>query len=399
MTHKDASDNDHDVSLLLNYPHLKFDLDLTHTLSGVSWNLPSAILAPHGILASTLATLVKDSPFPKSSIDVLLGYLCLQSSLKPTCIGFSHLFRMLGDLELNVDRPLNDLKLALDDMPYEAALDGLIDVWDDLDAAWNLDDTIVHLLVAKVRQKPIDEEFVKRVYPPLSEHLFSLFLFISGSNKLKTPPIAVARTWTMAPVEHSSKSALKPQAILKNQADFLFMFDVESDGVRAISDSLVLLLPQWLWIRRMFASGGSSSKSRVIHVPQWMTRKALLAILYSLRSESVDNLAKEDAMVILEHASELSLCSLENEPLEPFTRLLSASHDICFPEETNSISPAEMERSYQLDLQIKSDEILAHITSHLTRQSGIKFSQLSSTLYQVVYAHLQASTAPPDPSR
>ena len=384
-----------DVSLLIDYPHLKFDLDLTHTLSGMTWNLPSQALAPHGLLASTLVTLVKDSIFPKSSIDALIRYLCLQRGLQPSCLALSHITRMFSQLGLDVSRPLNDLKLALDNTPHDVALQDLFDVWEDRNAEWNLDDTIIHLLVAKIREKPVDNDFFELTFPRMSKHLYPLLMLVSSSSALKTCPVLVPSTWSPdAPQEHSSQSALHPQAILNNPWDFLFLFDVEERGTCAISDSLVLLLPQWLWIRHMFSSGCSESKSRVAHMPRWMTRKVLLAILYSLRGELVVNLDKEDAMIILKHASELNLCSVEYEPVEPFTQLLASSNELCFSKLTKLNCFGQLELSHHLRMQRKTEEILAFIADSLTTLIGSEVLQLSPELYTLVWAYVHPTGRP-----
>ena len=354
------------LSLLIDYSLLKFDLDLTHTLSGTTWNLPSAVLGPHGILAPTLAALVKESPFPKSSIDALIRYLCLHRAEDLSCVVFSHIIRMFSLLGLDMDRPLNDLKLALENMAHDVALQGIIDVWEDKHADWKLTDTIMHLLVAKVRQGPIgDETFINLVYPRMNERLFPLCLFMSSSSHLKSPQ-AVSWSWNpMAPMEHSSQSATKPEDILKSPSDFLLVLEVEDGHVRAISDSLLLLLPQWLWIRHMFLSGCSESKTRVAHMPQWMTRKVLLAILYSIRGQLVANLTPEDAVIILEYASELNLRSLEDEPLEPFKSLLLNAHALCFPYLTAMNCFGQLKTAHRLKMQAKTEEILTYMVQNL----------------------------------
>ena len=386
--------HDIDVSLLLNYPHLKFDLDITHTLSGTTWNLPSQALTPQGFLAATLATLVKDSPFPKSSIDALLGYLCLQSALSLTCIDFSHIIHIFSQLKIPAARPLNDLKLALDDMPYEVALEGIIDVWEDQDTSWNLEDPIIHLLVAKIRTKPTDKTFIKRMFPRLTEHLFSLCLFISGYGTLNTCIEMVRWRWRpMDPEGHSSQTAANPQDILKNPSTFLFVFETESNGVGAISDSLFLLLPQWLWIRHMFSSGCSESKTRVAHLPHWMTRTVLLPILYSLRGRELSpKLPSEVAMVILEHASELNLCTHDDRLLAPFKQLLVSVRKICFPPVTNSNCFDLLKLYHQHNRERDTREILGFIARSLPSIGASALVKLSPELYTLLYEHLHHDT-------
>ena len=358
------STHDFNLSLLIDYPHLKFDLDLTHTLSGTTWNLPSAVLGPHGIMAPALATLVKNSTFPKSSIDALIRYLCLQGTEDLSCVDFSHIVRMFSQLRLDMDRPLNDLKLVLENMPHDVALQGIIDVWEDKHADWKLNDTIMHLMAAKVRKGPIgDETFINLLYPSMNDPTLCFLLF--SPIQLKSPQ-AASWTWNpMAPREHSSQSAANPQDILKSPSDFLFVLEVADGHVAAISDSLILLLPQWLWIRRMFSSGCSESKTRVAHMPHWMTRKVLLAILYSIRGQSVTNLTRKGALTILEYASELNLRSVENDPLEPFTRLLSNAHALCFPKLTVRNCFGQLNTAHRLKMQSETEEIITYMVQKL----------------------------------
>ena len=382
-----------DHTILIDYPHHKFDLTLQHGLSGTSWILPSQIADQLGIAPETLASTIKNSNLPESSIDAFIRYLCLSTpDPRPdrlSIVKFSHFTHLLTVLGLDKDHLFNDLRRAVSNMPYEDAIHGLLDVWTDDLVAWDLEQLFIHVVVARIRLSRLSDTFTEISTTRLSKRVLPLCMFVSSSDALiPCPEDPAPREWRPAgPTEEILKStAISSFHSSAHEMTFVMKLD-EVNSVR-ISESLVVLLPQWLWIRRMFETGVSEAKTRVCHLPTTLTSRAFLAILRALRGYRSE-LEQEDALVLLEHASELDLSTLDGAPVEPFSKLLSRARDICFPEITKKNCLANLEGYRRLRMKAELKETLKFVVSVMHSLTGDQIFKISPDLYKLIHERVK----------
>ena len=381
-----------DHTILIDYPHHTFDLTLQHGLSGTSWNLPLQIARQLGIATETLISTVKNSSLPESSIGAFIRYLCLSTPdpqpSRQSIVRFSHISHLLVLIGLDTDHVLNDLDRALLNMPYEDAIHGLLDVWIDDVVEWSLDNALIHVLVARIRSGQIDK-FTEISTTRLSTRIFPLCMFVSSSRELvPCPKDPSPREWRPEGPAESVIPSSEISSVHPSASDMIFIIKLDESSSLMISESLVVLLPQWLWIRRMFESGGSEAKTRACHLPAWLNHRIFMAILRTLRGYH-PRLGQEDALALLEHAAELDLSNSLRAPLEPFVKLLSRAKDTCFPPITEENCLSHLDGYHRLGMTVELNQTLEFIVSVMSSLTGDQIFRISPELIIMIHERVK----------
>lgn len=318
------------ISQLLDFPYIKFDTDLVHELSGTTWNMPSALLDTHkGLQVSKLISTVKASPLPAASIEALLRYLCYSpptsDDTRVLCLTYAHLIRLYSHLELGDEVLLAHFwQRVIVKTPGKTLLLGLIEIWSDVHLSdWTVHHHVVHACGLRIRDDITDTDFLEITSKHLNPHNYLLFNFLSCHTNLNnfsshydlsTYRLAAPK---LNPLEEPNESILRVQS--PNDFEFRYESDDGSAPIIIIG-SLIHMIPQWNWIRRMFVCGSSEALSRSAVLPVWMKPSVLITILNRIYGKK-DTMFEDDALVILEHAAELDLVDGET-GLEPFKSLI-----------------------------------------------------------------------------
>lgn len=86
---------------------------------------------------------------------------------------------------------------------------------------------------------------------------------------------------------------------------------------------IFLLYHKWNWFRRLMkVKECEEARSRIIHLPSWVTPKILAAILECLVSTLMTILSPKDACTLLEFRDELELVDVDQKPHPPFKPLI-----------------------------------------------------------------------------
>lgn len=103
--------------------------------------------------------------------------------------------------------------------------------------------------------------------------------------------------------------------------DVLFLLEDCTSVARAKDIHMYL---RWTWFRRMMhLKDFEEARTRIVHLPSWVTPNICTAVLDSVMGEFEGELTDEEACTVLINGGELDLVNLEGEPYPPFSTLLA----------------------------------------------------------------------------
>lgn len=116
------------------------------------------------------------------------------------------------------------------------------------------------------------------------------------------------------------------------------LFVVAGHSSVAIARTLHLY-HRWQWFRRLIdLKECEESKTRIVHMPPWVTVNICTAILDSVMGEFQSELSAEEACTVREFGAELDVCDFDDAPKFPFTSL----HTYCIDSVTKVSRDAEL---------------------------------------------------------
>lgn len=403
------------LSLLINTPLLLSDVLVENDLFRAHWNLHRNVVQPYinsvpsdasSLLEdkiSKLQSVIKRSTLPLQSLEAFMCYLylaplVLTTDITQSCLIASHiafLHRELGIVDTALLREF-ETKIARKLEPSDLCT-ALLDVWNDTHVIWTVKDPVIHVLAWHVRKRAI-KEFKKRssfltctrdaeIVALLAQEVPRGYLF---STHTRRSMLAFD-----FPVRHSGGLIqVEPGLTPKCPTDVLFLCKSSKEGYyHHVTASLLPLVPQWDWIRRMLEFGGSENGDRVIFVPEWMTYNVLLAILEPMYGPLLPKLTDEEAFSIIECAAEVDLVGIDGEPKAPFESLLKYCNEVSFPVTTNLNIVDQIIKYQRLGNQAKVDELMNAMWNINVLQHIKTLVALPMDLLQVLKARHEKESA------
>lgn len=367
-----------DLSILIDSPLLPSDVLVENDASGANWKLHQAMVLSYinsdplhrfdkVDKLEKLKSVIKKSTLPHQSIEAFLRFLYLSplvltDDIAQSCRLASHialLYRELGIMNGSLIREF-EFKIARKLEPEDLCT-AIFEIWNDTHVQWTTKDPLIHVLAWHVRQRAM-AEFKKTSFLPdctrdaelvlfLRQEIPRNFLFQSPKRSILAFDVPLGRHHPLVQVS----PGLKPEC----PTDIVFLCASPKEGYyKKVSASLLPLVPQWPWIRRMLEFGCSENNDRMIFVPDWMTCNILLAILEPMYGPLLPTLSHEEAFSIIERAAEIDLVNIDGKPQAPFESLLKYCNDVCFPPMNNDTIIDLIIKYHRLGNLAKVDELL-----------------------------------------
>lgn len=312
-----------DLTSFINHPSLRnFSTAITHAPSSSTWMVSFDLLRSiHPELNEDLVkAAVRNSTLPVSSVSAFID--CLHLSPLPKDLGWRntllrwyHILLLMNKSNISAAWIVREFTLNLWPSLNSDALRGFL-----LDALWHLDEkwpqdlgAIVDMLFGfpspqhATASSKEDSEPSSRLAALRPTGLRSVFL---SWEEMSWPPA--------------------PSSLLKRSSDFAFSMRPPNDQSLAIVGNLFFMYARWRWFKRL-VDDPNSSRSRVALIPTWMTQTMLTAILEVIHGDYHALLSEQEAVVLLEHAHEVSLVDDEYTALAPFGGLWTYCLELTFP--------------------------------------------------------------------
>lgn len=383
-----------DFSLVINCPHYTFNCDLVHDLSGTTWNVPSQLLGPS---LNNVAQVVQETKLPASSIFAFLEYLChkpLSEDLEPRkkAISLAHTIHLLKESQVNPRLALSDLiTKVIPLLSYEEVCHSLIDIWLDDRLDNDLNDTTIHAFAKEVRKGTIDD-FAQVIDSRLQPGLVKLCMHVWNFKVNLEHIDQLSRSRLRMPIhpEHEkySREKLFQLAQSSDKESFWFALEETAGEFTVVKASMMFMIPQWRWIRRLFDSDGSESKDRLAIMPSdWMSLKMLIDILQCIHSGTFSPTYEiEDALHLLEHAIEFDLVEEDGSALTPFKDLIDHTEEVCFPPLTKENALDLLLRAHRLKRKARFESLMDYVMESL---ASYQTSELLKKLSREIILDIQ----------
>lgn len=405
-----------DLSSLLTSP-IAHNLVITHAASKRSWNLHSDVLACHAGLETKdrirkLESTLQSSPLPASSIHALIQYLYFKSidtsDFDKACTETCHVIALCEAIGLDTRYLVNELATRIvAKMSNEAVCHQLLSAWFNKDIEWNETSAVIVILVERIRKhspastflSSFDSVDLSGMLPSrIAKRTALITHLISPATPLKQPtlstfPPTIPDVSLSIVGKTSSKSTHEknPAKYLRSDTDYAFCIQDNRHAGFVIANGWKLY-PRWQWFARLVNAGLEEAKTRIIHMPAWMTSNTLLAILsapHGTAHTQMTHLAVEEMTSILQHGKELGLLDSAGNAAPVFKILVKRCCDKVLEPLSNANCFKMLNRLVQIGMEDKVEEALSYISTHKDNLSIKNIILLDAELIEILKERLK----------